>query len=237
MCLQGWENSIGSLPDDQLPKRVKLSLLQQNVKTPASECISFYAQIDENYDKALSSLKKKYGDEEKLIDCHIEELLSLKSKDLSVCKLYDNLTYLVHSLETLKVDRNQYAVILVPLLKSSFSVELRHDWAKYEYAKKQEYNHTKIAQALLTPPTIPPALNRLTMILDFLSEQVDIQESSGSIDQKKPEEMKKSPPPKPASIPETSGTAVFVATDRDQKKGPAPQFQKQQSNGGKRGKF
>lgn len=118
--IQGWDNSIGSAKN--VPNRVKLSLLQQYVKTPAADTISYYSQFDENYEPALNALKSKYGDEERLIDIHIEELINLKDKvaTLSLRKLYDKLVYLIQALETLQVKGEQYSMIIVPMLKMFF---------------------------------------------------------------------------------------------------------------------
>lgn len=175
--IQGWTNSIGAIPDDSLPKRVKISLLQQYVKSPAADTISFYSQIDENYDEALSALISKYGDEERLIDAHIDELLTLKDRasSWSLNKLYDHLVYIIHALETLKVARDQYGVILVPMLKNLFPSEIKRQWAKFDYENKRAYKLLVKQSQQNTPPTQPPPPeNRLTIIMNFLKEQVEI---------------------------------------------------------------
>lgn len=214
--IQGFTNSVHN--KKSIPDNVKITILQQHVKGKALETIKYYALTDENYQPALDTLTEKYGDPDKLIDAHIELLLNLRDKvdSITLRSLYDQLFSIVNILETLKINREQYAILLVPMLKCLFPKLVRVEWAKYETEEKQK--HKKASQtAKAAKQTLPIPTNRLSLLLEFLKYQVSIAEAAepSLLDQTK--DVKKDKKESPTeSVPKDSdksdtlvGTGVF----------------------------
>ncbi|KAG1683753.1 Zinc finger SWIM domain-containing protein 3 [Nymphon striatum] len=170
-----------------------------NANIEALDTIRSYTLINENYEAALTALKDKYGNTDRLIEAHIEEILELKSQSngLTLRQIYDKLLLLVCTLENLGVTRNQYAILLVPMLKSVFSKEIKLNWAKFErLAKTQSYKEGD------------PTMDRLTLFLNFLKDEVEIYECASSHHLS----SQKTPQNKKIQFKEFKPTAIFQST-------------------------
>ena len=96
----------------------------------AHDVIKWYSLTDENYAPALKALKDKYGNEQKLIDAYIDELLNLRvtASNMTLRKLFDQLLSIVNMLVSLKVGREQFAVVLVPMMRSVLPNETKLEY-------------------------------------------------------------------------------------------------------------
>lgn len=131
----GFYQSFLHVVDRQrIPAHAKLTLLKQSVIGDAAKTIQYYTITDGNYDIALQALVRKYGDEKKLVDAYIENLLELrdKAKTMPLHSLKDQLISTIHSLEALNITRDQFAIILVPMMRAVLPATTRVEWAKYE---------------------------------------------------------------------------------------------------------
>lgn len=161
--IQSFENSVHNTT---IPDAVKLTILRNHLEGEALETIRLYSLTDQNYASALQALKERYGETNKLVEFYVEQLINLKTKatQQTLRQTYDQLLSIVSMLENLEVQREQYAVLLVPMLKTVFPYHVQIKWVKYERNFKTM--------------TTTNTENRLTLFLRFLKEEVDIIEST-----------------------------------------------------------
>lgn len=99
-------------------------LIQAMVKdSRASELVNSFPPIAENYDKAIDSLKARFGKDELLIELYIRELLKLvlnntakAENKIPIASPYDRLETHLRSLESLNVTIEICAAMLYPLI-------------------------------------------------------------------------------------------------------------------------
>lgn len=189
---QSFDNAIGK--QKNLPSSIKLQLLIENLEEEALNTVKYFSIIDQNYEPAYAALVEKYGDHDRLIEAYIEQLLELKTvgSTLSLRSIHDQLLCSVRTLETLDVKCDQYAVILVPMLRTIFSRPIKLKWAKFE--RKVKIEHKALLRA--DPDTKP--VNRLSLFLEFLKEEVEIQETADNANSHPAASVKKDDRPKPS---------------------------------------
>ena len=72
----------------------------------------------------------------------IDELLELRSTAtaLSMRKIHDRLQAVVNILESLKVNKDNYAVVLVPMIRCILPRANKTDWARLELSQSSGIN-------------------------------------------------------------------------------------------------
>lgn len=165
---QSFTNSVDQL---SIAKHLKLQLLRSHLKDEPRRLIEWYPLTDESYEPALKAVAERYGNKERLIDAYVEELISLKltSSTMTLRRIYDKLYSIVNILESLDIKRENFSVILIPMIKTIFSKDIKIEWAKYERQHKHQ-------NPLIT------GTNRLTLFLEFLLYEVEIREAASSMD-------------------------------------------------------
>ncbi|UYV74052.1 hypothetical protein LAZ67_11001974, partial [Cordylochernes scorpioides] len=96
----------------------------------AAQTVEGFCLSEENYDKAVELLKKRFGKGERLIDVHMNNLLALKplrvTKDVRAFReLYGRILVQIRSLESLGVVVESYGNLLCPLLLKLLPSDLK----------------------------------------------------------------------------------------------------------------
>ena len=73
---------------------------------------------DKNYPQALEVLRRRYGNKQRIISAHMNELLNMKKVERGKDSqgLYDDMESHVRSLRSLDVDDDHYAPLLTPII-------------------------------------------------------------------------------------------------------------------------
>ena len=76
---------------------------------------------DKNYPEALELLRRRYGNKQRIISAHMNELLNMKKierdRDLQgLRRLYDDIESHIRSLQSLDVDDDNYGSLLTPII-------------------------------------------------------------------------------------------------------------------------
>lgn len=183
---QPFLNSVDKLA---IAKHLKLQILRNHVKEEPLRLIEWYPLTDESYDPALKTLVDKYDNKDRLREAYVEELIALRdtASSMTLRRIYDKLYSNVNILESLEVNRDRFAIILVPMIRSIFSKEIKLQWAKYERAHKQQSTTAPVqtpqsttlpAQTQQSTAPVQTPTNRLTLFLEFLQEEVEIREAA-----------------------------------------------------------
>lgn len=123
---------------DIVPEDKFQYLVQATVKgSRAREVVESFPPTGENYNKAIESLKSRFGRDDLLVEVYVRELLSLVLNNASsvnnatsLCSLYDSLESQIRSLETLGVTSDKCAAMLYPLVESCLPEELLRVWQR-----------------------------------------------------------------------------------------------------------
>lgn len=103
-------------------------LIQSTVKdSRAFEIVNSFPPTADNYEKAIQSLKSRFGKKDLLIEFYMRELLKLvlsKNKNVSLMAIYDKLETHLRALESLGITTDMCAAMLFPLVSSAFSYGL-----------------------------------------------------------------------------------------------------------------
>ena len=117
-----------------MPDISKLSYLLSLLKGEAKLAVNGLSLTATNYKTACEILRKRYGRPERLIFCHIQDLLNLsvpkQPKTSVLWEMYDTLQSHVRSLEVLGISGSQYGVVLTPLILSRLPPDMRLEWAR-----------------------------------------------------------------------------------------------------------
>ena len=107
----------------------KFILLKGTLEGEAVTAIEGLSLTSENYAKALELLKERFGDEQRLIEAYMEELLSItpvKSyKPATLRKLCDTIEIHTRNLESCKVEMESYGPILNSLTMSKLPTKVQ----------------------------------------------------------------------------------------------------------------
>ncbi|GIY83879.1 uncharacterized protein CDAR_224031 [Caerostris darwini] len=100
---------------------------------------------EENYHKAVDSLKSRFGQDDLLVEFYVREHLkltiSMKSRDQKekLTTLYDWIETQLTASESLGITTEKYAAMLFPLVESCLSVEVLRTWQRNNsYSDKKE---------------------------------------------------------------------------------------------------
>ncbi|XP_025155125.1 uncharacterized protein LOC112588673 [Harpegnathos saltator] len=143
-------------------------LLQSTTKdSRAYEIVNSFPPTAENYEKAIQSLKSRFGKKDLLIEFYVRELLKLvlsKNKNVSLTTIYDKLETHLRALESLDVTTEMCAAMLFPLVESSLPEEVLRTWQR-------------TATISADVPTVSiTAKDRLTHLMTFLGKEVESEE-------------------------------------------------------------
>ena len=108
----------------------KLTYLRSYLTDAALKSVSGLTLTNENYEKALTILKERYGNKQAIVSTHMENLANLRvvSSDANVTglrKLFDERESSVRSLESLGVEANSYGSLLVPIIMNRLPHQLK----------------------------------------------------------------------------------------------------------------
>lgn len=112
-----WDQFRKDHVSDQLPKVDKFKYLKVYLIGKAAEVSSSLSITEANYDVTVELVKKRFGQEDFIINKHLTKLLKLKELASSnnvwgLRTLYDDVNAHVRNLEALGVKQGEYAVLL-----------------------------------------------------------------------------------------------------------------------------
>ncbi|UYV73480.1 hypothetical protein LAZ67_10003636, partial [Cordylochernes scorpioides] len=118
--------------NEYLTKIDKFNYLKAYLGGTAAQTVEGFCLSEENYDKAVELLKKRFGKRERLIDVHMNNLLALKplrvTKDVGAFReLYGRILVQIRSLESLGVVVDSYGNLLCPLLLKLLPSDLKFE--------------------------------------------------------------------------------------------------------------
>ena len=108
----------------------KFTYLRSYLTDAALKSVSGLTLTNENYGKALTILKERYGNKQAIVSTHMEKLANLRvvSSDANITglpKLFDEIESNVGSLESLGVEANSYGSLLVPIIMNRLPHQLK----------------------------------------------------------------------------------------------------------------
>ncbi|UYV72472.1 hypothetical protein LAZ67_9003283 [Cordylochernes scorpioides] len=131
MWLNFWNAFDSSINrNEHLTTIDKFNYLKAYLGGTAAQTVEGFCLSEENYDKAVELLKKRFGKGERLIDVHMNNLLALKplrvTKDVRAFReLYGRILVQIRSLESLGVVVESYGNLLCPLLLKLLPSDLK----------------------------------------------------------------------------------------------------------------
>ncbi|XP_033221099.1 uncharacterized protein LOC117175502 [Belonocnema kinseyi] len=134
----------------------------------AAELVKSYPPTSENYEKAMDSLKKRFGRDDLQIEVYVRELFQLvlqnvmSSKEVHLASLYDKIKSYLRALDTLGVTTDKCAAMLFPLVESSLPEELLRVWQRSNSAS--ETNTSSSSSDV--------SKTRLNKLISFLESEV-----------------------------------------------------------------
>ncbi|GBO46822.1 hypothetical protein AVEN_4161-1, partial [Araneus ventricosus] len=158
--------------DESLEECDKFHYLLQSMlpDTRARELMESYPLTSDNYQKAVSALKDRFGKKELLTEIYVRELLKLimsnvqsHGKDkLSLSKLFDKIESHLRSLESMGIDQEKNAAWLYPMVESCLSTDILRAWQRSpQFNKNDKEKETQ---------------SRLSNLLEFLRKEVENEE-------------------------------------------------------------
>ncbi|XP_054713646.1 uncharacterized protein LOC129223104 [Uloborus diversus] len=135
-----WSQFEKTHSDPDLYESDKFAYLIQCMKfgSRAREFIESYPVTSENYDKAVSALKERFGKPELLVEVYVRELIKLivsnvkaNSKDkLSLDKLYDKIEAHLRALKSLGLKSHENTAWLFPMVESCLTEDVLKAWQR-----------------------------------------------------------------------------------------------------------
>ncbi|XP_071629316.1 uncharacterized protein [Temnothorax longispinosus] len=123
--------------DASISNEDKMQYLQQALVSRANELVKSFPPTGENYEKAIMSLKNRFGRDYIIVEFYVRELLGLVlqnalkgNKKSSLASIYDKVECCIRALETLGVTTDKCAAMLYPLVESSFPEEVLRAWQR-----------------------------------------------------------------------------------------------------------
>ncbi|GFU94159.1 CCHC-type domain-containing protein [Trichonephila clavipes] len=123
--------------DDKVENEDKFQYLIQSMSEGrrAREIIDSYPPTNENYSKAIESLKSCFGKDELLIEHYVRELLKLviinateTKRKLNTSQIYDQLETYLRALELIGLTSDKYSAMLFPLVESCIPEDIFRVW-------------------------------------------------------------------------------------------------------------
>ena len=125
-----WYSYKSAVHDNvNLSKIDKFNYLRSLLEGAASQAIQGLALSSDNYDSAVEILEQRFGKTQQIISAHMEEILKLQPclTDCPSCLqfLYDKLSVHVQGLSSLGVSSQECGSLLIPIIMSKLSNEIR----------------------------------------------------------------------------------------------------------------
>ncbi|XP_024878860.1 uncharacterized protein LOC112459126, partial [Temnothorax curvispinosus] len=158
--------------DPAISNEDKFQYLQQATlpDSRAKEIVQSFPPTGENYVKAITSLKNRFGREDIIVEFYVRELLGLVlqnavkgPKKASLASVYDKLECYIRALETLGVTTDRCAAMLYPLVESSLPEEVLRAWQRSGRERPEDNEGREIT-------------DRLSNLLKFLQREVENEE-------------------------------------------------------------
>ncbi|XP_043476290.1 uncharacterized protein LOC122507569 [Leptopilina heterotoma] len=138
----------------------------------ANEIVNSFPPTGENFEKAVATLKSRFGRDDLLVEFYVRELLGLvlqnalkgNKRPASLASLYDRLESYIRSLDTLGVTKDKCTAMLFPLVESSLPEEILRAWQR---SGQRGFTETD-GQSETN--------DRLTKLLEFLRLEVESEE-------------------------------------------------------------
>jgi len=156
--------------DSTISQEDKMQYLQQATvpDSRANELVKSFPPTGENYEKAVMSLKNRFGRDDIIVEFYVRELLSLVlqnavrgNKKSALASIYDKLECYIRALETLGVTTDKCAAMLYPLVESSLPEEVLRAWQRSGQREAHGQHETT---------------DRLSKLLKFLQLEVENEE-------------------------------------------------------------
>ena len=132
-----WDGFNSAIHEDtELANVDKFKYLKSFVEEPASKVIAGIPLTDANYDIAVDLLHKRYGKISVLKRAHMNELINLQPvfNEKSVGRLrelHDRIETQFRGLEALKVDKQSYSSVVVPVLMDKVPEIIRQNMVRF----------------------------------------------------------------------------------------------------------
>lgn len=158
--------------DPLLRKEDKFYYLVQSTvpESRAYDLVCSFPPTAENYDKAIKSLKNRFGRDDIIVEFYVRELLGLVLQNaikgrtkVPLASIYDKLESHIRALDTLGVTTDKCAAMLYPLVESSLPEDVLRAWQR---------SGMQAVDASGQPET----KDRLEKLLEFLQREVENQE-------------------------------------------------------------
>ncbi|UYV73046.1 hypothetical protein LAZ67_10001662, partial [Cordylochernes scorpioides] len=180
-CLDwlGWWPQFETIHENSGISEVdKFRYLMQSIKkgTRAERLVRSYPLTKENYPRVIKALKDRFDDSTILTEVYIRQLLKLvvnivRRKNLSLESMYDQSESHLKSLESLRVNIQQNAYFLNPMVESSLPEDLLRTWQR-----------SALAGYDVDDGELPPTVDKkLTSLLEFMRREVNREQRLGFI--------------------------------------------------------
>lgn len=168
-------NSFKLIHEDVgLTKEQKFQYLLQAIGpgTRAREVVDSFPLNEGNYEKAIKSLRERFGRDELLIDFYVRELLkiiisnALNPEGVKLTKLHDSIQSQIRALSTLGVTMERCAPVLYPLVESCLPSDFLRNW--------QRHKSSTPSYAVATHDSLKEDLANLLLFLKSEVEQEEL---------------------------------------------------------------
>lgn len=168
----GFWSQFQKIHDDKnLHASDKFQYLMQAMaeNTEAREIVLSYPLTEDNYPKAVESLKKRYGDNDLLLQVYVREMLNLVISNVTakekvpLARMYLQLESHLRSLKSLNLEKADPATWLYPLVESSLTEEVLLAWQRSPQSTKDGTKEN-------------PPKTRLDYLMEFLEGEVQIKQ-------------------------------------------------------------
>lgn len=181
-----WSQFKGVHEDVTLSMEHKFQYLVQATvdKSSAHNLVISFPPTAENYPKAITYLKSRFGNDKILVEVYVRELLklvlnnSINNGKNAISSLYDKLETQLRALESLGVGSDKYAAMLYPLVESALPEEILKTWQRIraQTGNIEEEDELKLLMKFLRNEVDSEI--RFTLAKTGISK--DIEESIGS---------------------------------------------------------
>lgn len=162
--------------DTNICKEDKMRYLLQAMvpDSRAYDVVQSFPPTGENYVKAVSCLKTRFGKDDLIVEFYVRKLLSLVlqnavkgNKRLTLANIYDKIECNIRALEFLGVTTDKCAAMLYPLVESSLPEEILRAWQRSGQRETKEGDIRQGGNG---------GNDRLTKLLEFLQYEVENQQ-------------------------------------------------------------
>ncbi|KAJ0181795.1 hypothetical protein K1T71_002517 [Dendrolimus kikuchii] len=127
--------------DDNIDNDDKFQYLVQSMEegSSAKELVMSFPPTGENYPKVVEQLKRRFAQDELLIEHYVRELLQLvitqtkTGAKMATRSLYDKLMTQIIALESMGITKDKYAAFLYPMVESALPEETLRAWNRSSY--------------------------------------------------------------------------------------------------------